>query len=175
MTIYINQALKLFHAWIFQCCDREIELNEFIQKANEFYPNLLEITDQFGCNILHLLSSYGPEWAVDLINGHKKINTNPDFENGWNPAHRAAYFGNLFALKSLYSNHSNLFDLTDRSDYTPIDILVAQSKHKSRISYYQKNQGEILKTGMCSKLYRLHHIDWFNLRVGPHLKKSIEP
>ena len=85
-----------------------------------------------------------PEWALTHL-PTKKLG--PDYENGWNPAHRAAYFGNILALRTLYQSEHDLFDFTDHNGHTPIDILVAQSRHRSRITTYQRQEVILAKTG----------------------------
>ena len=141
---FIDQALSLYHQWLLTV-PRETTKEELITNANKFYPSLLTQTDSLGRSILHIVASFGPEWAVEHLSTSKKIL--PDFENGWNPAHRAAYFGNILALKVLYQTNYELFDLTDHNGHTPIDIIVSQSRHRSRITTYQKQQVIIGKTG----------------------------
>ena len=147
MKYFIDQALACFHSWLYHDCPQDIYPRELIEKSDEFYPNLLQHSDSLGRNILHLLASYGPEWPVEMILKSKVCSLTPDFENGWNAAHRSAYFGQIFTLRSLYNYSPELFDLTDRCGYTAIDILISQSSHKARFSNYQKGQCKIIKTG----------------------------
>ena len=69
-------------------------------------------------------------------------------ENGWNVAHRAAYFGNLRVVRALYDFDKGLFDMTDIQGSTPIDLLMEQSDHLPRIQYVSKTKaitGKILR------------------------------
>ena len=68
----------------------------------------------------------------------------PDYENGWNGAHRAAYFGNLRALRALYDHDRPLFDMTDLLGATPIDLLIAQSDHLPRIQFQSKQDAIVI-------------------------------
>ena len=95
----------------------------------------------------HLLASVGPEWLLEKLVDVKGLAANlPDVENGWNPAHRAAYFGNLLALRSLYESHRHLFDMTDLCGATPIDLLISNTvEHLPRIQFLSRREGRVCK------------------------------
>ena len=92
--LYLHQAQNYFLSWASWLETDQPEFSEILSVANRLYPNLLTETDEKGKSVFHFLCESGPEWLVEyLLQQKKAILTGPDFENGWNPAHRAAYFG----------------------------------------------------------------------------------
>ena len=102
---FLRQAQNYFLSWASWLETDQLEFSEILSVANRLYPNLLTETDEKGKSVFHFLCESGPEWLVEyLLQQKKAILTAPDFENGWNPAHRAAYFGqsSIFVFKFFF-------------------------------------------------------------------------
>ncbi|CBY34801.1 unnamed protein product [Oikopleura dioica] len=126
VRLFLKQAQKYFLSWA-RNAEFLPDLEDCISIADDFFPKLLSESDENDVGIAHLISTEGPEWLLEIIIRHPGIYLGPDRENGWNPAHRAAYFGNMRALKTLYSFDKKLFHLTDLTGATAVDFLTEQS------------------------------------------------
>ena len=126
VRLYLKQAQKYFLCWA-RNCEFLPDLEDCISIADDFFPKLLSESDENDVGIAHLIATEGPEWLLEIIIRHPGVYLGPDRENGWNPAHRAGYFGNMRALKTLYSFDKKLFHLTDLTGATAVDFLTEQS------------------------------------------------
>ena len=86
--------------------------------------NSQKIHDEYGRYLLHMAAACGRaevcEWLLKYKKAEIQLKT---LENGWTPAHAAAFYGNIDCLILLIKNGANLLK-NDYDRLTPIDHLI---------------------------------------------------
>ena len=119
--------------YIFSAITKDKEHEEKVLNFLASCSNVAANRDSYGRNALHVAASLGRVKIIQWLLSAKDANVHvKDSESGYSPLHRAVYFGQLHAARSLLNCHANLFQ-TDNDYLSSMDHLILDRfpNHKS--------------------------------------------
>lgn len=104
--------------------------------------NCQKIHDSIGRYLLHMAASCGRAEVCDWLVRFKRADLNlKTFENGWTPAHAAAYYGQIDSLITLIKLGASLIK-KDYDRLTPLDQLSLDKWEMLRTRYVPDSNGK---------------------------------
>lgn len=80
--------------------------------------------DTVGRTALHLAASFGKTKLIEWLLTKKSQISNKDEESGYTALHRAFFYGQLHAARTLLRHQANLFQPLDNDKLSPLDHLI---------------------------------------------------
>ncbi len=140
------------------------DTHTLLSAVNQCY-NCHKIHDNLGRYLLHMAAACGRselvEWLVKFKKSDMQLKT---LENGWTPAHCAAFYGHIDTLLTLIKLGANLIK-NDYDRLTPMEHLC--------VDKWQSVKDSPFSTSEACDVYSWGSNENFNLGIGHDMKKPI--